>query len=135
MSEDNEAFGLRMTRDRGENPASAHGARLDVGSKADRRSVPGVSADRPAEPRELSVRAENVLKELAVELACEYPPQGRWLPSDRLLERLTFKHLSTARNCGPQTTAEIIDWAQAKGKTIQRSFHAGRSLSLTCGKT
>jgi hypothetical protein len=129
MSEDNEAIGLGSTRDRGENPASALGAGSDVGLKTDSRSVPSVSADRPAAPRELSVRAENVLKELAVELACEYPPQGRWLPSDQLLERLTFKDLSTARNCGPQTTAEIIDWAQAKGKTIQRSFHVGRSLS------
>lgn len=116
-------------RDGDEHPASAPGARSDVAPKTGYRNMPGVSAERTAAPCRLSVRAENVLKELAVKLACEHPPQGRWLPSDRLLEKLTFKDLSTARNCGPQTTAEIIDWAQANGKSIRRSFHAGRSLS------
>jgi hypothetical protein len=77
----------------------------------------------------LSVRAENVLKELAVELTGEIPPQIGWIPSDRLLQTLTFKHLSTARNCGPQTTAEIIHWAEARGKVIRPTFRAGKSLA------
>ena len=79
---------------------------------------------------QLSVRAENVLKILAPELTGEAPPPGRWTPSDLLLQRLTYTHLSTARNCGPQTIAEIVRWAQTRGKTIQRSFHAGKSLSV-----
>jgi hypothetical protein len=77
----------------------------------------------------LSVRAENVLKILATELADENPPQGRWIPSDALLQRLTYRHLSTARNCGPQTTAEIVRWAAARGKILQRSFFTGKPLS------
>lgn len=89
-----------------------------------------VSIDQTTLPCPLSVRAENVLKILAPELTGEAPPQGRWTPSDLLLQRLTYKHLSTARNCGPQTTAEIVRWAQTRGKTIQRSFYAGKSLSV-----
>ena len=81
-------------------------------------------------PGQLSIRAENVLKILAPELTGEVPPRGRWTPSDRLLQRLTYKHLSTARNCGAQTTAEIIRWAQTRGTTIRRSFYAGKSLAV-----
>ena len=78
---------------------------------------------------ELSIRAENVLKILAAELTGEEPPPGRWVPSDLFLKMLTYNDLSTARNCGPQTTAEIIKWAQGKGTIIRRSFPAGKSLS------
>jgi hypothetical protein len=78
---------------------------------------------------ELSVRAENVLKELATELTGENPPRGRWTPSEPLLQQLTYRHLTTARNCGPQTTAEIVRWALARGKVIKPSFRVGRSLS------
>lgn len=78
---------------------------------------------------ELSVRAENVLKQLAVELTGETPPQGRWVPSDAFLQKLTYIILSTARNCGPQTTAEILRWTQARGKVIKPSLRVGRSLS------
>ena len=80
-------------------------------------------------PTGLGVRAENVLKELAVQLVGEIPPQGRWTPSDLLLQKLTHKDLIVARNCGPQTTAEIIEWAEKRGKPIPRSFAAGKSLS------
>ena len=78
----------------------------------------------------LSVRAENVLKILAPELTGEAPSRGRWTPSDLLLQRLTYKHLSTARNCGPQTIAEIVGWAQTRGTTIHRSLYSGKSLSV-----
>jgi hypothetical protein len=77
----------------------------------------------------LSVRAENVLKELALELTGETPPKGRWVPPHKLLRKLTFRHLLTARNCGPQTTGEIIRWAESRGVVIQQPFHAGKSLS------
>jgi hypothetical protein len=83
------------------------------------------------EPADLSVRAENVLKELAVELTGETPPKGRWIPPLALLEKLTFGHLLTARNCGPQTTDEIVRWAESRGVVIQPPFHAGKSLSAT----
>ena len=84
------------------------------------------SDDRTAE---LSARAENVLKELAVELTDDKPARGQWIPSDQLLQRLTYQHLTTARNCGPQTTAEIVRWAQTRGKIIEPSVRVGRSLS------
>jgi hypothetical protein len=90
---------------------------------------PAAAAGATAIPRGLSVRAVNVLKELAVELAGENPPKDGWIPSDLLLQRLTYRHLSTARNCGPQTTAEIVQWAQARGKVVRPSFRVGKSLS------
>ena len=83
------------------------------------------------QPAGLSIRAENVLKELAVELTGETPPKGRWVPSAELLQKLTFRHLLTARNCGPQTTEEIVKWAESRGVVINRPFHAGKSLSAT----
>jgi hypothetical protein len=88
----------------------------------------GACAARPASA--LSIRAENVLKELAAELIGERPPKGRWIPPDRLLRRLTFRHLQTARNCGPQTTAEIIAWAELRGVAIRPPLHAGKSLPV-----
>ena len=84
-------------------------------------------------PRELSVRAENVLKMLALELTGDDPPRGRWTPSDLLLQRLTYRHLSTARNCGPQTTTEIVRWAEARGTILQRPLRTGNSLSAMWG--
>ena len=94
------------------------------------RSIPQDFAASPAvSPPPLSVRAENVLKELAMELTGESPPKGRWIPPDRLLLKLTFRHLQTARNCGPQTIAEIVGWAGLRGVTIRPPFHAGKSLS------
>jgi hypothetical protein len=77
----------------------------------------------------LSARALNVLKELATRLTGESPPKGRWTPPEELLEKLTFKCLSTARNCGSQTIHEIILWAGSKGVTVQPSYHAGKPLS------
>jgi hypothetical protein len=82
-------------------------------------------------PAGLSIRAENVLKELAVELTGERPPKGRWVPSGELLQKLTFRHLLTARNCGPHTTDEIVKWAESRGVVINQPFHAGKSLSAT----
>ena len=105
------------------------GANSFVVKGAVTRNPPHASADQAAPKTGLSVRAENVLKELAVDLTGENPPQGRWIPSDLLVQRLTFKNLTTARNCGPQTTAEIIEWAQARGKIIQPALQARKSLS------
>jgi hypothetical protein len=99
---------------------------VDKNKMAAKRSDAAVGLPQPAE---LSVRAENVLKQLATELTGEVPPPGRWNPPDELVEKLGYKHLSTARNCGPQTIAEIVKWAQTRGKTIQRPLLAGRSLS------
>lgn len=68
---------------------------------------------KPGPMQKLSVRAQNVLKELAVELTSEQPPKGTWSPSRELLRALTAERLATARNCGPHTMREIVDWAQA----------------------
>jgi hypothetical protein len=94
-------------------------------------AVTDASAAPIANPAHLTVRAENVLKELAVELTGENPPKGRWFPPAKLLRKLTFRHLLTARNCGPQTTDEIIRWAESRGVIIQPPLHAGKSLSAT----
>jgi hypothetical protein len=102
--------------------------RLGVVTKvaaANSQDVPVSQTMLPA----LSVRAENVLKILVSELTGEQPPRGRWTPSDLLLERLTYRHLLTARNCGPRTTAEIVKWAEARGTILRPPFHAGTSLS------
>jgi hypothetical protein len=88
-----------------------------------------ISVNQTPGRAELSVRAVNVLKILAVELTGENPAQGRWTPPDILLKKLTYLHLSKARNCGPQTTAEIMTWSQRRGISIKRSFESGKSLS------
>lgn len=110
-----------------------HSAPADIGGGAIPETSPaaisGVATVSPLQAAGLSVRAENVLKELARELTGEDPPKGRWLPSGDLLRRLTFGHLLTARNCGPQTVDEILRWAELRGVVIQRPFHAGKSLS------
>ena len=77
----------------------------------------------------LSVRAQNVLKELAVELTGEQPPKGAWSPSRELLLAVTAERLAVARNCGPHTTREIIQWAQGCGVTIKPALPPARSLS------
>jgi hypothetical protein len=79
--------------------------------------------------RDLSIRALNVLKIMATELTGECPPRDNWVPSAALLRRMTFNHLATARNCGPRTVTEIIQWAASRGVTIRPPFHAGKSLS------
>lgn len=91
--------------------------------------IPEDASNPVATPAPLSVRAENALKELAAELAGESPPKGRWTPPDHVLRKLTFRHLVTARNCGPQTIDEIVAWAATRGVVIQKPFHAGKSLS------
>lgn len=83
----------------------------------------------PGKRDALSVRAENVLKELAFRLTGECSPKGRWLPSDRLLRRLSYNDLRTARNCGPRTTEEIVRWARLRGVVIERPSHEGKPLS------
>lgn len=88
-----------------------------------------VSAKLVAQQDRLSLRAENVLKELAAELTGENPPRGRWIPSAKLLRMLTFRDLRTARNCGPQTTEEIIRWANLRGAAIRPPFYDGKPLS------
>ena len=91
-------------------------------------SVTGAATGAPpAIP--LSSRALNVLKLLAPELTGETAPKGKWIPTTALLQKLTMKRLSTARNCGPQTADEIIKWAAARGVIIQPVHHAGKSLS------
>ena len=93
-------------------------------------AVGAVQATRaPAPLKRLSVRAQNVLKELAVELTDERPPKGDWSPSRELLRTLTAERLATARNCGPHTMREIVDWAQGCGVTIKPLLPAGGSLS------
>ena len=106
-------------------------SRAPISAKKEKATALQVGFDEAVTALEpLSVRAENVLKILAVELTGETPPQGRWTPSERLLEKLTYKHLSIARNCGPRTTAEIIKWARARGKMIERLPQTGRSLAV-----
>jgi hypothetical protein len=109
--------------------AEAANAALSPATKGDSLDLPRVLAEQTAPQTELSVRAENVLKELAVELTGEIAPQGKWTPSDLLVERLTYKHLSVARNCGPQTLAEIIAWARERGNAIEPPAHAKKPLS------
>ncbi|SFV18124.1 MULTISPECIES: hypothetical protein [Bradyrhizobium] len=93
-------------------------------------AVGSVQAKRaPAPMKRLSVRAQNVLKELAVELTGEQPPKGNWSPSRELLRALTAERLATARNCGPHTVREIVDWAQGCGVTIKPVIRSGGSLS------
>jgi hypothetical protein len=77
----------------------------------------------------LSVRASNVLKELAFELIGQDPPKGAWVPPDDLLRHLTARHLATARNCGPQTAREIIAFAYTRGVQISSPLYVGKSLS------
>jgi len=90
-----------------------------------------VTAFRQPPSSELSNRALNVLKMLAAELLGECPTREGWTPSSALLRRLTFKHLSTARNCGPQTIRQILQWAASRGVTIRPPDLAGKSLSAT----
>jgi hypothetical protein len=98
-------------------------------------AVGSVQAKRlPAPMTKLSVRAQNVLKELAVELTGEQPPKGTWSPSRELLLVLTAERLATARNCGPHTMREIVDWAQGCGVTISPVIPAGGSLSQMWGE-
>lgn len=83
----------------------------------------------PGAMKTLSVRAQNVLKELAFELTGEQPPKGTWAPPRELLLALTAERLATARNCGPHTACEIMRWAQGRGVTIKPPLKASRSLS------
>ena len=92
-------------------------------------AVSGSESTSASSPDALSVRAVNVLKELAPELIGESPPKGPWIPPDDLLRRLTGRHLATARNCGPQTAREIVGWARARGVSIRSPLYVGKSLS------
>lgn len=112
----------------------AAGPHFSVVPQAVRRHSGDIEQPRE-QPRELSVRAENVLKMLALELTGELPPKGRWAPSELLLGNLTYRHLATARNCGPQTTAEIVSWAAAKGKILVPPLRVGHSLSAMWHET
>lgn len=103
---------------------------------AGRRTPPTISSPpkpAPGPMKTLSVRAQNVLKELAVELTGEQPPKGAWTPSRELLRAVTAENLATARNCGPHTTREIIEWAQGCGVTIKPILPPARSLSEMWG--
>jgi len=113
----------------GANEGPAISPQFSVVPKTESPDLQGKSVDQMVLSSPLSVRAENVLKILALELTDENPPQGRWIASDLLLQRLTYRHLSTARNCGPQTTSEIVRWAESRGKILQRTIRTGNSLS------
>jgi hypothetical protein len=103
---------------------------LKTANAGERRSWrESIMTNLPARRGVLSARAENVLKALAAELTGEDPPRGRWVPSSNLLRKLSYKDLQATRNCGPQTTAEIVRWAGSQGVIIERPFHAGKSLS------
>ena len=112
-------------------PVSATGFRPGVAAQTPPRPAGNVTTFPQSTSSGLSNRALNVLKMLAPELVGECPPRQDWTPSITLLRRVTFKHLSTARNCGPQTTREIIQWAASRGVTIQPPSLAGKSLSAT----
>lgn len=103
-------------------------------SRAANTAERAVTEDGGAGPSSgLSIRAVNVLKELAVELLDEVPPKMGWTPPDDLLRLLTARHLATARNCGRQTMREIIDWAATRGISIPAPHHTGKSLSEVWG--
>lgn len=102
------------------------------GRPSGRRDVPAAAIPRTpaaAPMKTLSVRAQNVLKELAPELSGEQPPKGTWAPSRELLLALTAERLAAARNCGPHTAMEIVAWAQGCGVTIRPPLQVGRSPS------
>ncbi len=92
-------------------------------------AVSGQPKPAPGPMQTLTTRAQNVLKELAVELTDEQPPKGAWSPSRELLLALTAERLAVARNCGPHTAREIIAWAQGCGVTIKPAVRPGRSMS------
>ncbi|WFU18671.1 hypothetical protein [Bradyrhizobium sp. CB3481] len=48
-------------------------------------------------------------------------------------QRLTYKHLPGARNCGPQTIAEVVRRAETRGKILQPQLRTGNSLSAMWG--
>lgn len=77
---------------------------------------------------DLSGRALNVLKLLASEMTGEVPARENWIPSDAFLHKVTFESLATARNCGPLTTREIIQWARSRGMTIAPPCWVGKSF-------
>jgi hypothetical protein len=110
-------------------PATAIGS--DVPAKTAPQPAGNVTAFPQTHSGGLSNRALNILKILAPELTGECPPRQNWTPSAALLRRVTFKHLATARNCGPQTIREISQWAASRGVTIQPPSLAGKSLSAT----
>lgn len=108
---------------------SASGTSSETPEKRPRLVSIGGAATNATPATPLSSRALNVLKLLAPELIGETPPKGKWIPTNALLQKLTMKRLSTARNCGPQTANEIIKWAASRGVVIQPVHHAGKSLS------
>lgn len=113
-----------------DNPALPDNA-LHAGAVVDLSIAKSPTSAEPATASvaNLSVRAQNVLKELAFELTGKSPPKGPWTPSIELIRQLSHKRLATARNCGRQTTAEIIKWAEAHGTAIRPLFYSGKSLS------
>ena len=102
---------------------------FDVREHVTQQSRDETSAPVGATGIGLSVRALNVLKILADEIAGEVASREAWVPSDALLRKITMERLSLARNCGPRTVGEIVRWAASRGVTIRPLFHAGKSLS------
>jgi hypothetical protein len=110
-------------------PAASDHVAPFAGAVADIKPVPAPVSGKPPSIASLSVRAQNVLKELTFELTGKTPPKGPWTPPLELVRQLTHQRLATARNCGRQTTAEIIRWAEAQGTAIRPLFYSGKSLS------
>ncbi|MDA9411819.1 hypothetical protein [Bradyrhizobium sp. CCBAU 45384] len=118
----------RATPQSGDAPRTSEPRNRPAGGRGS--AVGSAQAKRaPVPMKTLSVRAQNVLKELAVELTGEQPPKGNWSPSRELLLALSAERLATARNCGPHTMREIVDWAQGCGVTIKPLIPPGGSLS------
>ncbi|WP_271589710.1 hypothetical protein [Bradyrhizobium sp. CCBAU 53415] len=117
----------------GDAPRTSKKRKRSAGQR--RPAIGSVQAERaPGPMQKVSMRAQNVLKELAVELTGEQPPKGTWSPSRELLRALTAERLATARNCGPHTMREIVDWAQGCGVTIRPVIPPGGSLSQMWGE-
>jgi hypothetical protein len=97
------------------------------------KTNPGPMNDTDQEPSarscELSVRAMNVLKELAVEITGASAPPRNWDPPHAFLRRITAQHLLNARNCGPKTAYEIVNWAARRGVRVQ-PLAARKSLAV-----
>jgi len=121
-------YGTTRSREKGA-PVSAANTRFGKTAGAPSVVPSGTATVSSAHPRGLSVRAMNVLKLLAAEITGKSPPREMWTPSNALLRRLTAQQLTTARNCGPQTANEIIQWAGSRGVAIQPLLHTGKSLS------
>ena len=95
-----------------------------------RRLVGSAQAEARAGPDEEAERARAECPEGACGRAHRRAAaEGDLVAVARLLLALTAERLATARNCGPHTMREIVDWAQGCGVTIKPVLQPGGSLS------